>query len=239
MNTETTERTVGSYVADNYKAAGVFQKYGIDFCCGGGQSVDAACAKHGVDTAALLGELDALNGEAAGAEYKDMPLDQLVDHIVDTHHAYIVRTVPNITAFANKVAEVHGARHPEVIEIRDTFLALANELQQHMFKEENILFPYIKRLAATKSAGSNIAASQFGTIQNPIGMMESEHDSAGNAAARISALSSDYTPPEDACTTYRVLYQELQDFEQDLHLHIHKENNILHPRAIAMEQELL
>ena len=240
MSTETLDRPVGAFVAENYKAAGIFQKYGIDFCCGGQQSLSAACAEQGVKLDTLLAELADLDGTGTeGAEFAAMPLDELIDHIMETHHEYILKAVPDIAAFANKVADRHGEYHPETIEIRAIFLNLANELQQHMFKEENILFPYIKRLVALSKSRQNLGASQFGTIRNPISMMEHEHDNAGEAMRRISALSNGYTPPEDACTSYRVLYKELEEFEKDLHLHIHKENNILHPRAIALEQEVL
>ena len=143
--------------------------------------------------------------------------------------------IDTILPHARKVAEKHGATHPEVVEIARIFEAVAQELAHHMMKEEHILFPYIRDLAAQSRAGRPVPPSPFGTVRNPIRMMEMEHESAGSAMRRIRELSAQFAPPADACATYRVTYQELQEFERDLHQHIHLENNILHPRAIALE----
>jgi regulator of cell morphogenesis and NO signaling len=240
MEVTSTELTVGELVADNFKAAGIFQKHGIDFCCGGKQSLQAASAEKSVDIEALIQELQALTGEGTSAHrFNEWGLDFLIDYIVNTHHSYVSKSLPIITEYAQKVASVHGDNHPEAVEIFNTFLAIKSELEQHMYKEENILFPYIKQLVVAQTEGQKLGQSHFGTIMNPISMMEAEHESAGGAMAKINELSSGFTPPEDACTTFKVLYQELDAFERDLHQHIHLENNILHPKAIRMEQEVM
>mgnify|MGYP001566150671 CR=1 FL=1 len=238
MLTITNDTTIGNIVADDYRAAAVFQKHGIDFCCGGGQSLASACDAAGVDCAALAGELAKLDQvtDIPVPRFKSWDPGFLTDYIEANHHAYVRGAISTILQHTRKVAQVHGERHPEVIEIARVFEGVAQEMTHHMMKEEHILFPHIRELAAGTRAGRPMPPSPFGSIQNPIRMMEMEHESAGGATARIRQLSGNYTPPDDACATYRVTYQELQEFERDLHQHVHLENNILFPKALELER---
>lgn len=241
MTIETLDMKIGDIVREDFRTASVFQTYGMDFCCGGGQSLESACAKSGVDAAVVARELEAVSSthDAMVPDFKAWRPDVLIEHIVSVHHAYVARMLPVVLAHAQKVGSVHGANHPETIRIAELFTAVANELEHHMFKEEQVLFPYIVHMVKAKAGEASYGGAHFGTVRNPIRMMEAEHESAGTALAEIRAISGGLVPPADACTTYRVLYQELDAFERDLHQHIHLENNILHPRAIELETELL
>ena len=178
-------------------------------------------------------------GEAAEAiNFNELDPRFLVDYILNIHHAYVRKNAPLLIEFTTKVARVHGQANPEVIEIAELFKELVSELELHMMKEENILFPYIKRLVAFQGSNKAWDKPPFGSVQNPISMMEMEHEHAGNAMAEIRKLSNHFTPPEHACTTYRVSYLKLKEFEEDLHKHVHLENNILFPKASALEQHL-
>lgn len=227
------QQTIGEIVAQDYRTAGVFKRFGIDFCCGGKRPLQETCAEKGIDAALVEQELSALQQQptALQTSYQDWSADFLADYIVNRHHAYVRKAIPEITSFAEKVARVHGKRHPETLEIFYNWQALASEFTSHLLKEENILFPYIKQLA---NHNGNMPPP-FGTVQNPVRMMEMEHEDAGELMRTIRTLSSDFTPPEDACTTYRVLFSFLAEFEADLHEHIHLENNILFPKAIELE----
>jgi regulator of cell morphogenesis and NO signaling len=227
-------------VAGDFRTAAVFQKYGLDFCCGGERPIaDAAIAK-GVDPDAIVADLEAIAATPAGAtpKFNTWPPDLLIDYIVANHHSYVRETMPVILLHVEKVARVHGMNHPETIEIAASFRKVAAELTQHMQKEEMVLFPYIKALHIARSAGAVAPHAPFGTVANPIAMMELEHRNAGDEMATIRELSNGYTPPEDACTTYRVAFQELHAFELDLHQHVHLENNVLFPTALALESAL-
>jgi regulator of cell morphogenesis and NO signaling len=233
--------TIKSIVTGDYRAAAIFEKYSLDFCCKGGVTIDKACSEKNVDAASVYAELARLADASPenAPHFAEWPIDELIDYIVNVHHKYVRESIPVIYAHAQKVAAVHGANHPEVIEIARHFATVAAELQNHMMKEERMLFPYIKSLVGAKRNGEDLTPPPFGTAQNPIAMMEAEHRAAGDELYTVRSLSSNYAPPEDACTTYRVSYQELQQFEQDLHHHVHLENNILFPKAIALEQELI
>jgi len=240
VNNEETIVTVGQLVADDYRKAEIFKKFGIDFCCGGSVSVNEICKKKGVaieDLEKAFAELDTQQ-KSASQNYNTWELDFLVDYIVNTHHKYVASALPLLDEFSAKVARVHGEHHPEVIEIYHHYQAVANELRSHMQKEEMILFPYIKQMVIAKRNGEIVTQPHFGSIRNPINMMENEHESAGDSLKEVDKLSNNYTPPAEACNTFRVLYAKLQEFENDLHQHIHLENNILFPKAIAMEEEL-
>ncbi len=176
---------------------------------------------------------------ASSQDYNIWELGFLAEYILNTHHKYVVAAIPVITEYTQKVARVHGERHPEAIEIAGNFQKAANELIGHMVKEENVLFPYIKKLAEAKKNGTVMEGSLFGTIQNPINMMEMEHEQVGNILEHIKNLTDSYTPPDDACTTFRLSYAKLKEFEDDLHQQIHLENNIFFPKAAALEKELL
>lgn len=227
-----THATVGQLVAQRPARARVFERYGIDYCCGGQTPLETACAAKGLDADQLLHELDALEaGAAEETDWTSATMGELIDHIVGTHHAYLQGQLPRLLAMAGKVVDVHGERHPELDEVRTVFEELAGELTSHLAKEEQILFPMIKELETAASA----PCFHCGTVKNPIRVMEHEHDQAGHALARLRRLTNDYTPPTDACNTYRTLLAGLAELEADLHQHIHKENNILFPRAAAAE----
>ena len=237
---ELTTRTIKEIVTDNFQTAAVFEKYSLDFCCRGGKTIDEACAEKGISPETVVGELEQ-SGNANRSQddtYASMGLKELIDHIVAKHHAFVRQMIPVISAHTQKVKKVHGAHHPEVVRIADRFEAVAADLQQHLRKEEQILFPYILSLEQAKKTGQGAILAPFGTVQNPIRMMEQEHQSAGDEMYEIRSLSKRYTPPDDACTTFRVSYQELEEFEKDLHQHVHLENNMLFPAAIALEQSL-
>lgn len=232
-------KTVADYVTENIKTAHIFKKYGIDFCCGGGISVEKACAKNNVDLAILekeLAEVDVIKDVIE--DYDKWELDFLMIYIENIHHTYVRESLPIISQYANKVAKVHGHHYIEVVEINQLFHEVANELLSHMQKEEQVLFPFIKQLVQAEKEGRKNTTSPFGTVNNPIQMMEHEHESAGNIFKEISRLSNNYTPPEGACNTFRALYAKLEEFEQDLHKHIHLENNILHPKSILLEKKI-
>jgi len=234
------ESKIGEIVAENFRAAQVFEKYGLDFCCGGKKSIDEACQNKGINKDELIKTLTDINenGNRTMADFNLWKPDFLIDYIVNNHHIYVNRSLPVISTHADKVASKHGENHPEVETIARLFADIKNELEAHMQKEERMLFPYIKHLQELESSSGEASYPPFGTIENPIRMMEMEHDAAGRIMEEINSLSSSYTVPEDACTTYRVLYQELKEFEDDLHVHIHLENNILFPKAIQLEKKL-
>jgi regulator of cell morphogenesis and NO signaling len=236
--TFTPDTTVRDIVAGDFRAAAVFQKHGIDFCCGGDRPLAAACVEQGVDVDSVIAEIvAACTGAVPGApRYDTWDPPNLVSYIIANHHAYVRDAIPTLLARTQKVATVHEARHPELRDIEATFAEVADEMTSHMFKEEHILFPFIVAMADAVANGQPLPAAPFGSVGNPIRMMEHEHESAGNAMARIRELSAGYAPPDDACTTYRVCLEELRAFEEDLHTHVHLENNILFPKARALEQ---
>lgn len=227
-------------VATDFRTAAVFQKHGLDFCCGGGRPIAEAAEAKGIDCGAVVADLELIAATPANGtpKFNLWDLDMLVDYIVANHHAYVREALPTVLAHVEKVARVHGENHPETIAVANAFRRVAAELSQHMQKEEMILFPYIKRLVMAQRGEVTPPSAPFGSVANPIAMMEHEHQSAGDEMAEIRELTSGYQPPEDACTTYRVSYQELHAFELDLHQHVHLENNILFPKAIAIEAAL-
>lgn len=224
-------RTVGEIVAANWRAAAIFEQFEIDFCCGGRRSAADACRSAGVDAAAVARALEELPSIESSDEVSHWPIDRLIDHIVLTHHAYVRSALPRITHYLTKLTEVHRARHPELARIAAEFDALSGDLLQHMRTEEHVLFPYIRELAGEGSP----LPSPFGTVENPIRMMEREHEDAGVQLREIRRLTADYTAPADGCTTYRVCLDELAQFERDLRRHVHLENNALFPRAVELE----
>lgn len=235
----TTATTIRQIVGNDHRAAAVFEKYSIDFCCGGNRTIDAACAQKGVDPALILQELQQVEttGGEEGFRPGEWDLDTLADFIVNNHHRYVRRALPQIQAHLDKLVAVHGENHPELADITGRFHSVADELTQHMQKEEVVLFPYIKSLVDASQNGGRATRPMFHTIRRPIQMMEAEHESAGDALSFIRSATGDFTPPSDACETYRVTYRELEEFERDLHQHIHLENNILFPKAIELEEE--
>lgn len=234
------EKTLAEIVTDNIRSAIVFEEYGLDFCCKGNRGLKNACAEKNIDLQKVVNELINLSHNGNGKENPDdWQLDFLVDYIVNNHHQYVRRMIPVISLHADKVASVHGKNHPETLRIADLFLAVREELEMHMMKEERILFPQIKQMVQTQKENSKYFASPFGSIQNPIRMMENEHTSARDALYQVRELSNNYTHPEDACNTFKALFSELEEFEEDLHKHIHLENNILFPKSIELESQLI
>lgn len=231
---------IGELVAKDYRTASVFKKYGIDFCCQGNRTINEACEKKNIDSESVVNDLNAIiqaQGENA-TDYKSWPLDLLADYIEKKHHRYVEEKTAEIKPYLDKICRVHGERHPELLEINEHFNATACELAKHMKKEELILFPFVRKLAKAKHEGSKVVPPPFGSIQNPIDAMMDEHSTEGDRFRKIEELSNNYTPPQDACNTYGVTLGLLKEFEQDLHLHIHLENNILFPKAIELEKEL-
>lgn len=232
-------KTVAEYVTENIKTAHIFKKYGIDFCCGGAITVEKACAKKNVNQAILekeLAEVDVVKDIIE--DYDKWDLNFLLIYIENVHHTYIKESLPIISQYVNKVAKVHGHHYTEVVKINQLFHEVANELISHMQKEEQILFPYIKQLVKAHKNKTTLTPPPFISIHNPISMMEHEHDKVGNTLKMISKLSNNYTPPKEACNTFRALYAKLEEFEQDLHKHIHLENNILQPKALLLDKQI-
>lgn len=238
MNT-ITQKQVGAFVAEDYRTAAVFTKYGIDFCCRGNRSLEEVCEKNGIETNELVSSLESITKSQnnQSIDYKSWPLDLLVDYIEKKHHRYVEEKIPIIKQFLNKLCKVHGERHPELFEINNLFTSSAGELAQHMKKEELVLFPFVKKLVKAELSQTAIESPGFGTVKNPIAMMMQEHDNEGERFRKIANLSSNYTPPADACNTYKVTFAMLKEFEEDLHLHIHLENNILFPSAEKLEKK--
>src|SRR5262249_47502526 len=234
-----TARTVRELVLENPEATRVLEKVGIDYCCGGGKSLEEACAAANLSVDQVIDSLE-LAEEQARAQQRDTnwqrePLADLVAHINSTHHKYTREEIAPLGPLFDKVVSVHGKNHPELQHERATFRGLAQELTMHMMKEEAVLFPYIIRLEEAVAQKEPVLPPPFGSVQNPVAMMMHEHDSAGDALKAMRQASAGYAPPEDACISYQTLYKALADFEKDLHQHIHLENNILFPRAIEME----
>jgi regulator of cell morphogenesis and NO signaling len=237
----TKESIIGTIVAEDYRAAAIFEQEGIDFCCNGNRSIEAACDERGIPSERLISNLEMISTAAIGkddvvSDYKSWPLDLLADFIEKKHHRYVAAQIPVIQSFLEKIIRAHGERHPELLEIKKLFDATAGELTAHMKKEELMLFPFIRKMVKAKQAGNNEVAAPFGTVQNPIRMMMHEHDTEGDRLRRIKGLSNGYAVPADGCNTYRAAYANLRAFEDDLHLHIHLENNILFPKSIELEQ---
>ena len=228
--------TVGEIVATDFRTAAVLEAFGIDFCCGGRRPLVDACHSAGVDPAKVIRELQQLARSPRGDDdAAAWPLDRLIDHIVTVHHAYVRQALPTIARYLAKLREVHGQRHPELARVAQVFSAMHDELSQHMLKEEQVLFPYIRDLLEPDRRGSSGVQSPFGTVEDPIRMMEREHQEAADALRTIRTLTGGYVAPADGCTTYQVRMAELDRFERDLHRHVHLENNVLFPRAVALE----
>ena len=230
--------TIGEIVAHDFRTAAVFYKHGIDFCCKGQRSIEDVCQKNTLNPTRLSQELNEVmsNKGVESIDFKSWPLDLLADYVEKKHHRYVEEKTPTLIQFLNKLCKVHGETHPELFEITELFTGSAQDLAAHMKKEELILFPFIRKMAEAKSQNRDLATPHFGTVENPVEMMKHEHEVEGDRFRKISELTDNYTPPVDACNTYKVTFEMLQEFEQDLHTHIHIENNIMFPRAIAVEK---
>ncbi len=241
----TTQNTLAEIVKADYRAARVFEKYNLDFCCNGNRTVFSAASEKKLDPDSILNEVRVILGTIVQKDSgqktitEELPLNELVAHIINTHHVYLRNIMPFIYTHSRKVKDVHGKNHPEVIKVAEIFEQIQDELNSHMMKEELMLFPFIEKMAEAGKLGKKIESAPFGSIQNPISVMEREHTGAGEGLYAIRELTNNYAAPEDACSTYKVLYKELEEFETDLHRHIHLENNILFPKAIEMEKRVI
>jgi regulator of cell morphogenesis and NO signaling len=234
----TTEKTVGELALENPAATRVFEKLGIDYCCGGGQSLAQACqaARRSIDEVKTA--LAAVSAGAAAPlrNWPAEPISELVAHIRNTHHVYTREEIARLGPLFDKVCSVHEKNHPELAGLRDIFGGLAEELTAHLMKEEMVLFPYIVRMEEAVVARQALPTPPFGTVRNPVEAMMHEHDAAGGALRNMHEIASGYTAPPDACASFQTLFRALAAFEADLHQHIHLENNLLFPRAIDMER---
>ena len=234
----TQEKTIGDFVAENFRTAEVFKKYNIDFCCKGGRTVEEACDKKKVSPEEIYKELEEVaNRKSEDIDFNSWPLDLLADYVEKTHHRYVEEKSAMLIPYLNKLCKVHGERHPELFEINELFIGSAQDLAAHMKKEELILFPFIKQMVEAKKNGEPLPAPRFGTVENPVAMMKHEHEAEGERFVKIAELTNNYEFPDDACGTYQVTYRMLEDFQNDLHKHIHLENNILFPKAIAKRKK--
>lgn len=235
----TKDDLLGDVVKGNFKTAEIFESFGIDYCCGGSRTIESACAEKNIDAEELIKKLEITNINKNGNGIFDlMSLDELIDHIINVHHSFVSKMLPVISAHSQKVLNAHGKNHPELAEVRDIWQDVSEELENHLLKEEKMLFPYIKNLVKTKAEFFSLPSAPFGAIGNPISVMEKEHITAGNAFANLRRITENFSLPSDACATLAVFYDELKELEKDLHMHIHLENNILHPKAIMLEYEL-
>lgn len=237
-----TKETLVSEVASTWPISiRVLERYGIDYCCGGSKPLGDACREKGVSTDQFLADLEKARQSADVARTRNWDsatASELIAHILEKHHAYLRTELPRLGQLLAKVLEAHGATHGESLRpLRDVFGALREELEQHMGKEENILFPFVQQMERAKVSGGSRELRGM-SVRNPIWVMEQEHESAGNALREIRRLTADYRLPEDGCRTYQALLDGLQTLEADLHEHIHLENNILFPQAVQLEESL-
>jgi regulator of cell morphogenesis and NO signaling len=235
------DRLLGDIVTEDLRAAAVMERFGLDYCCGGQRSLLDACRARSADVAEVVSALASLgpptDESRSPAEWRE--LDALTTHIVMTHHRYVAGAIPAINASLDKLQAAHGDRHSELNDIRATFRALGDEMTAHMMKEETLLFPAINEMALRLRGEDQTGPVMFATVLHPVRMMEDDHQEVGQLMTRIRELSGgDYVPPADACGTYRACFAELRRFEQDLHRHVHLENNVLFPGALAAERML-
>jgi regulator of cell morphogenesis and NO signaling len=234
----TPETTVREIALEQPAAIRVFEKFGIDYCCGGRKPLAQVCQERSLEMDALLAAIENASQmqPSTTTDWTTASLEALCEHIVKTHHQYVRNEIPRLWQLAQKVVARHGTDRPELAEIQQLIKAAGEDLVQHLSKEELMLFPYITNMERNFANCGPRSLGCFGTVRNPIGVMMAEHDSAGETLARIRVLSNDYTPPEGACPTFLGFYQALSEFERDLHRHVHMENNILFPRAIELEE---
>lgn len=227
---------IGDIVAEKLSRSRVFEQYGLDYCCGGQTPLGEACKEKGLDPKEVLNALsesDAEVKEGDSTDWRKAGLTELADHIETTHHVYLKKELPRLNELMTKVVAAHAERHPELPKVAGILSALKTELTQHLIKEEEVLFPIIRQMESTGETDSHC-----GALANPIGVMEMEHNNAGNALANLRSMTNNFQPPEDGCTTYQALLAGMADLEFDIHQHILKESSILFPRAIALEEKL-
>ncbi len=227
-----TQKTIGEIVANDFRAASIFKDAAIDFCCGGNKSLAEACTEKGADLSDIVQQLDSLSLTplSSSMNFKEWDLGFLCDYIVNTHHKFVLKTLPELVYYTQKIADVHGGHHTELLEVAELFAKINEELLQHLKNEEEVLFP------AIKTAVLNSAPRIKSTIISEITRMQGEHEFAGGAMDKINVLTQNYLLPADACNTYRVSLKLLEQFEDDLHIHVHLENNILYPKALRLAQ---
>lgn len=237
----TSETKVKDIALSNPGARKILEGAGVDYCCGGAKSLHEACMHTDVPAEEILKRLSENSEQVSPGEaaWVSAPLAELTRHIREKHHKYVREAIPRVRALLEQVKAKHGENHPEISDIRMLFIEVGQEMIMHMQKEEQILFPYIDAVERSVKEKKTLEPPFFGTVRNPIQAMMSEHDSAGELVKQIRRASSEYTPPVDACTSYQALYQELRQFQEDLHQHVHLENNILFPRAVEMEAAVL
>ena len=233
----TSETKVKDIALSNPAATQILEDAGLDYCCGGGKSLHEACLHADVPAEEILNRLreNSRDITPGDANWTSAPLSDLTRHIRERHHRYVREAIARVQPLLDKVGAKHGENHPEITDIQRLFTEVGREMIMHMQKEEQILFPYIDALEKATSAHSSVEPPFFQTVRNPIHAMMKEHDAAGELVKQIRKASSEYTAPADACTSYKALYQDLREFEADLHQHVHLENNILFPRAVEME----
>lgn len=234
----TNKTTIGEIVANDFRTAAIFSKYSIDFCFKGHRTLKEVCKKRGIEESLLIDELDRAKNNSANQSfnYNLWSSDLLADYIEKTHHRYVAEKIPILRKLLNELCSVHGEAQPELFEINTLFTESTLDLTANMKKEEQILFPCIKKIKEAYTKGLFLEIAHFGTLENQIILIKEEHDTVGQRFKKITALTKNYTPPADSCNTYKVTFAMLKDFEYDLHKHIHMENNILFPKAVALEK---
>ncbi len=227
-----TQTPVYKLVEDKIQLAALLEELGIDFCCGGKKTLEEACREHQLDPEEVLDRLRNASTETSSEETslaEDLTPTEMVDHLEQTHHVYLKSALPHLTEVIEKVVNAHGSNHPELHELKTTYADLRSDLEPHLMKEEQVLFPMIRKLEAE---GQDVEF-HCGSIANPIRVMEMEHDRAGALMEQIKTLTGNFTAPEDGCGTYRLMMEELKTLVRDTHVHIHKENNLLFPEVLA------
>ncbi|WP_299578041.1 iron-sulfur cluster repair di-iron protein [uncultured Sunxiuqinia sp.] len=234
------ETPVGEIAKTHFQTVKVFDDYQIDFCCGGKESLERVCQEKSLNPGEVISRLEeAIQQPTNAPNFDSMELVDLIQYIINTHHSFVRETIPLLSRMLDKIEEVHGERHPEIIEVNAHFKESAGQLTMHMQKEEIVLFPLIEKLSQLKRETKTITISNNASVNNPINAMMQEHENEGARFEEIARLTQNYTIPQDACNTYRAAYETLHSFEKDLHRHIHLENNILFPKAALLEQEVV
>jgi regulator of cell morphogenesis and NO signaling len=233
INSQTTVREVALQLPQSTR---VFETLKIDYCCGGNRPLAQACASAGIDVDNVMEMLaDVTQSTSPVLDFQNLPLTELITHILETHHVFTKSEMVRLQLLADKVLAAHGGNHPELVHLDELLTRLCADLKPHMFKEEQVLFPYILAMVNAAEQNRAVPFAPFGTVNNPVRMMMREHDTAGEILRELRALTTDYTVPADACISYQTLYQALENFEKDLHQHIHLENNVLFPKALELE----
>jgi regulator of cell morphogenesis and NO signaling len=240
---ELTTKTIREIALEMPVTTRIFEEFKIDYCCGGRKPFAEACVTAGIEPKLVMERIErAIEtfGNSSEFEYLELKTaSELIDYIIDKHHVFTKKEITRLTDLMEKVCSRHGEQHSELVELKETFRLLCDDLIDHMRKEEMVLFPYVKALEASIERDIAVAPAHFGTVRNPVRMMMQEHDTAGDLLRKMRELSSNYSLPDGACPSYTGLYFGLGDLEKDLHRHIHLENNILFPQAVELEQKVL